>query len=96
MGNPMAPKGSVMIFVPWLEVIWKNEWPNHLISIEPEAAAGLNEYLPFTIFGFRQAASVPDGKREIPTKSNHIRNNKCFFIFVLPKSISKTKRAIHE
>jgi hypothetical protein len=40
MGNPMAPKGSVMILVPLLEVIWKKEWPNHLTSKNPEAAAG--------------------------------------------------------
>jgi len=39
MGKPMDPKGSVMIFVPMLEVIWKKEWPNHLISTGPEAAA---------------------------------------------------------
>jgi hypothetical protein len=29
-----------MITVPELEVIWKKEWPNHLISTFPDAAAG--------------------------------------------------------
>ncbi len=52
----MAPKGSVMIFVPPLEVIWKKEWPNHLISMNPEAAAGLKKYSPPAILGLRQAA----------------------------------------
>jgi hypothetical protein len=42
MGKPIDPKGSVMILVPLLDVIWKKEWPNHLISIAPEAEAGLN------------------------------------------------------
>jgi hypothetical protein len=56
MGNPIAPNGSVMIFVPLLEVIWKKEWPNHLISIVPEAAAGLRKGSSSSaMFGLRQA-----------------------------------------
>jgi hypothetical protein len=29
-----------MIFVPLLDVIWKKEWPNHVISTNPEETAG--------------------------------------------------------
>jgi len=59
MGNPMGAKGSVMIFVPLLEVIWKKEWPNHWISRNPEAAARTRRGLSFkTRFGFLQAAST--------------------------------------
>jgi hypothetical protein len=64
----MGPKGSVMIFVPMLEVICKKEWPNHLISIKPEAAAGTTEKLFPAMLGFRQAGCT------CPTK-NHSHNH---------------------
>jgi hypothetical protein len=69
MGKPMGPKGSVIIFVPLLEVIWKKEWPNHSISTNPEAAAGTRKgALPLTRFGFLQAASTCPEKTKRQTK----------------------------
>jgi hypothetical protein len=68
MGKPIGAKGSVMIFVPLLEVIWKKEWPNHFISMKPEAAARTRKGLSFpATFGFLQAAStgIEEAKRKI-------------------------------
>jgi len=86
MGKPMGPKGSVMIFVPLLEVIWKKEWPNHSTSTNPEAAAGTRKGAsPRTRFGFLQAAS-PRPEKTVRQTKDIVSSTKKLEFFLMPTS----------
>jgi hypothetical protein len=73
-----------MIVVPLLEVSWKKEWPNHLISTNPRPAAGTKEGAPScTIFGFRQAAFAWLGRVKRQDRINIARIN-TFLLISIP------------
>jgi len=85
MGKPIGAKGSVKIFVPLLEVIWKKEWPYHLISMNPEAAARTRKGLSFPArFGFLQAASTchEEAKRQSKDIVSSTKKLEVFFMVV--------------
>jgi hypothetical protein len=92
MGKPMAPKGSVRIRVPELEVIWKNEWPNHLISTFPEAATFWKKGASSATWGLRQAAGTSFGVIKPAKQKRHIRESKNnLFIFHLSNPVLRTE-----